>query len=124
MRARYALGKRDAIFLGSALAHARVWPALCAVLLAVLSEPDASARQATVDALREAGVLDSVRVLQASTPIEGMLAASAACSIAEACGGDDALVVIDSLRGHLSLWTSICQALKQAQVAPRLFFPV
>jgi F0F1-type ATP synthase alpha subunit len=66
--------------------------------------------------LREAGVLESVRILEASTLIHSVIAASAACSIAEAGGAEDVLVVIDSLRPHLALWRSICRCLTENHV--------
>ena len=57
--------------------------------LLVLAEPDAKQRAAVREELREAGVLESVRILEASTLIHSVIAASAACSIAEAGGAED-----------------------------------
>jgi F0F1-type ATP synthase alpha subunit len=84
--------------------------------LLVLSDGEA-ARQQAVAKLQEAGVLDQVRILCASTPVESLVAASAACSIAEACGADDTLVIVDSLRPHLRLWREVCGALAEHGVA-------
>ena len=82
----------------------------------VLAEPDAALREASVARLKAAGLLEQTKVLVAKTPIEGMIAASAASSIAEACGAADVLVVIDSLRPHLTLWRAICKSLMDAKV--------
>ena len=82
----------------------------------VLCEPDAAARAAARDALRDAGALESVRVLEATTPLEALIAASAACTMAEGCGDDDVLVVVDSLRPHLAVWRDICRQLSEANV--------
>ena len=57
--------------------------------IVVLAEPDEASRAATVSELQDARLLESVRVLEATTPIQGVIAASAACSIAEACGEED-----------------------------------
>lgn len=86
----------------------------------VLAEPDARARKRTVDALAAAGALENTKVIEAVTPIEGYVAAQTACSIAQACGSDDVLVVVDSLRPYLLLWQAICQALRNANVTVTL----
>jgi len=57
-----------------------------------------------------------VRVLEATSPIEAVVAASAACSIAEACADQDVLVVVDSLRPHLHVWKAFCSCLYEANV--------
>merc|ERR1740129_1830558 len=86
----------------------------------VLAEPDARARKRTIDALAAAGALENTKVIEAVTPIEGYVAAQTACSIAQACGSDDVLVVVDSLRPYLLLWQAICQALRNANVTVTL----
>ena len=82
----------------------------------VLSGPEHE-REQTLAAMRESGVLDHTRVLVANTPLEAIVAASAACSIAESCQEDDVLVVVDSLRPHLELWKAICAELEDLDVA-------
>lgn len=83
----------------------------------VLCEPNAAMREEALATMRDQGMLESVRVFEATNAIEAAIAASAACSLAEASvGSDDALVVVDSLRPHLQLWRAICKALKDAQV--------
>jgi F0F1-type ATP synthase alpha subunit len=69
----------------------------------------------TLATLRAAGALENVRVLVARTELEGIVAASAACSIAQACE-DDVLVVVDSLRPHLQLWKETCDQLLSRDV--------
>ena len=73
-------------------------------------------RASSISKLRASGALESVKVLEATTPLQAMIAASAACSIAEACGDADVLVVVDSLRPHLTLWRSICSTLQANNV--------
>ena len=82
----------------------------------VLADQDAEARQRAIDALAAAGALENTKVIEAATPIEGYIAAQTACSIAQGCGADDVLVVVDSLRPYLLLWQAICKALKEADV--------
>ena len=73
-------------------------------------------RAAALDALAEAGALESTLVLSATTALQAVAASAAACSIAHA-NGDDALVVIDNLEGHLALWKESAKALSRAGVA-------
>ena len=74
-------------------------------------------RASTIRLLRESGALPSVKVLEAKTSLEGVVAASAACSIAESCLEHDVLVIVDSLRSHLQLWKEICSTLTDQGVA-------
>ena len=67
-------------------------------------------------ALAEAGALESTLVLSATTALQAVVASAAACSIAHA-NGDDALVVVDNLEGHLALWKESAKALSRAGVA-------
>jgi len=73
-------------------------------------------RERALGNLRASGALEHTKVLVAETVLEGILAASAACSIAETCENDDVLVVIDSLRSHLQLWKVMVEQLQQQSV--------
>jgi hypothetical protein len=63
-----------------------------------------------LNTLRESGCLEHIKVLEATTVLDGVIAASAACSIAEACD-EDILLVVDSMRGHNQLWKAAADEL-------------
>ncbi len=73
---------------------------------------------AAYDSLRGAPWLASTKVLLAEGDVELLLAAQAACSYAEARGGDS-LVVVDSLAPLLRLWRSAEAALAAQQIVVR-----
>mgnify|MGYP000847412899 CR=1 FL=1 len=74
-------------------------------------------RTSALTALHESGALENTKVLAATTALEGIVAASAACSIAQSCEDEDVLVVVDSLRPHLQLWKTMVTQL-QVQSVP------
>lgn len=53
----------------------------------------------------------TTRVLVAETPAQALIAAQAACSLAEADGDGDSLVVVDDLALHLDAWKFSCDAI-------------
>ena len=68
-------------------------------------------QEQAVEALRASGALENTMVLRASSPMDGVIASHAACSIAQEAGGD-VLVVVDDLAPCLALWRASCVALR------------
>lgn len=85
-------------------------------VLVLSSEEEEGRKEEVLARLRESGTIERVRVLCPKSDTETMIAASAACTLAESEEGD-VLVVVDHLAAYLRLWRASCAALQEAGVS-------